>query len=243
MQGTAIFPGDSPDLIPGELEDWWQAPTFVHFTFHGNGIDFNTVTGPYSFPPYAPSSELRIKDGRAGEDSLRYDGHSADVSLILLLSEGGEDSLLAGTGGLTGSVPRLSADGNAFRSCAIPPGGSLYAGSCSMFATSAGMMLFNLTALSIQPLTPDPKELLSDLIADVIELNLKAGISNSFDAKLSAATAALDDSQDQNDQAAINAMYAFIHAVNAQRSSRLTDAQANALVTAAQAIIQAVSTS
>ena len=88
-----------------------------------------------------------------------------------------------------------------------------------VFLTASALMLSSITIRPQQLLT-DPKAMLSDLIAQVIQLNLKAGISNSFDAKLSAATGALDDSRDQNDQAAINAMNAFINAVNAQRTTR-----------------------
>jgi len=84
----------------------------------------------------------------------------------------------------------------------------------------------------------DPKTLLSQLVTDVISLNLQNGISNSFDAKLDAAMAALDDRQVQNDQAAINAMYAFVNAVNAQRGVRLTNAQADSLVSSAKRIIK-----
>jgi hypothetical protein len=79
--------------------------------------------------------------------------------------------------------------------------------------------------------------LISGLINDVVELNLQVGISNSFDAKLDALMAAIDDSREQNDRAALNATYAFINAVEAQRGKKLTDAQANLLVSAARRII------
>ena len=81
------------------------------------------------------------------------------------------------------------------------------------------------------------QSLLSALIGDVVALNLKAGISNSFDAKLDAALAAIDDQKAQNDGAAVNAMYAFINAVQAQRGKSLTDMQADSLMSSAQAVI------
>ena len=87
---------------------------------------------------------------------------------------------------------------------------------------------------------PLPKELLARLVADIRNLNLRAGISNAFDAKLDAALAALDDTREQNDGAATNAMHAFINSVNGQRGRQLTDAQANSLVSAAERIIRAI---
>jgi hypothetical protein len=71
VHGTALFPNALPDLIPGPFENWWQAGGFAAFTFEGNGIDFSTTTGPTNG---SKNSELRIKDGVAGEDALRYDG-------------------------------------------------------------------------------------------------------------------------------------------------------------------------
>jgi hypothetical protein len=88
--------------------------------------------------------------------------------------------------------------------------------------------------------TRAPRELLSELVTTVVQLNLAAGISNSLDAKLNAAMAALDDTQVGNDGAAINVMFAFIHSVEAQRGKRLTNAQADSLVAAAQQIISAL---
>ena len=82
-----------------------------------------------------------------------------------------------------------------------------------------------------------PQEAIQVLVADVIALNLKQGISNSLDAKLDAAVQAIDDLNQNNDVAAINSLQAFINAVEAQRGVSLTDADADALIAAAQAII------
>jgi hypothetical protein len=88
--------------------------------------------------------------------------------------------------------------------------------------------------------TRSPRELLSELVSRVIQLNRGKGISNSLDAKLNAVMAALDDVQAGNDAAAINAMYAFINFVEAQRGKGLTTSQADSLVSAAQEIISAL---
>lgn len=85
----------------------------------------------------------------------------------------------------------------------------------------------------------------SDAIIDLIDLvesfNLQQGIDNSLDAKLEAALNALDDLNENNDVAAINTLSAFINAVEAQRGDKITESQADALVAAAQAIIDYLS--
>ncbi|HEY4579815.1 MAG TPA: LamG domain-containing protein, partial [Candidatus Acidoferrales bacterium] len=49
-----------------------------------------------------------------------------------------------------------------------------------------------------------------DLIAQVMALNLKQGISNSLDSKLEAAVQALDDMNENNNVAAVNVLQAFV---------------------------------
>ena len=82
-----------------------------------------------------------------------------------------------------------------------------------------------------------PQEAIQVLVGDVIALNLKTGIENSLDAKLDAVVQAIDDLNQNNDVAAINSLQAFINSVEAQRGIHITDAQADALIAAAQAII------
>jgi hypothetical protein len=87
----------------------------------------------------------------------------------------------------------------------------------------------------------DPAQLIQDLIDTVTGMNLQQGIDNSLDAKLDAALGALDDVNQNNDAAAINTLQAFINAVEAQRDSKITSAQADILVADAQAIIDLLS--
>ena len=82
--------------------------------------------------------------------------------------------------------------------------------------------------------------MVANLIDDVISLNLQTGISNSFDAKLDAVFDALDDINENNDVSAVNALYAFINAVEAQRGKQISEADADDLIAAAQAIITAL---
>lgn len=80
-------------------------------------------------------------------------------------------------------------------------------------------------------------ELLEQLVNDVVALNLKQGIENSLDGKLDAALGALDDANENNDVAAIQALEAFINNVEAQRGVHIPDADADELIKAAREII------
>jgi len=83
----------------------------------------------------------------------------------------------------------------------------------------------------------EPPDMLSALVDKVMELNVKSGIANSLDAKLASALEAVDDVNEQNDVSACNRTQAFIKAVEAQRGTQITDADADALIAAAQEII------
>ena len=93
---------------------------------------------------------------------------------------------------------------------------------------------------SIDTVGPSPEELLEDLAQVVLTANLQAGISNALDSKLASALAALDDSNENNDAAALNSMYAFCNSVEAQRGKKLSDMQADTLIEAANAVIVAL---
>jgi nitrous oxidase accessory protein NosD len=81
---------------------------------------------------------------------------------------------------------------------------------------------------------------LADLVDDVVDLNLQQGISNSLDMKLDAVSKALEDVNENNDVAAINALGAFINAVQAQRGNKISEDDADALIATAQQIIDLI---
>ena len=83
--------------------------------------------------------------------------------------------------------------------------------------------------------------MLRELAVDIVELNLQNGIENSLDVKLDAALQALVDINANNDVAAVNSLQAFINAVEAQRGNKIPAADADALIAAAQAIIDSLS--
>ena len=82
-----------------------------------------------------------------------------------------------------------------------------------------------------------PTKLLESLISDVMDLNIMQGIANSIDNKINTALQSLDDMNQNNDVAAINALQAFINAVQAQRGNQISEPDADMLIANAQAII------
>jgi parallel beta-helix repeat protein len=86
-------------------------------------------------------------------------------------------------------------------------------------------------------LCKDPQDMIAQLADQVRLLNLQNGISNSLDAKLDAVLQALNDINENNDIAAVNALEAFINAVQAQSDSKIPQADADALIARAQKII------
>ncbi len=84
---------------------------------------------------------------------------------------------------------------------------------------------------------PDALTLLEQLIQDVEDLNLQQGIDNGLDAKLDAVLQAIQDVNENNDVAAINALQAFINAVQAQSGIHIPEPDANDLIAKAQEVI------
>jgi len=79
-----------------------------------------------------------------------------------------------------------------------------------------------------------------DLIRDIDNMNLQQGIDNSLDAKLTAALGALEALNADKRNDAINKLYALIIEVEAQRGKKLTNEQADYLITATQEIIDLI---
>ena len=75
---------------------------------------------------------------------------------------------------------------------------------------------------------------IEEIIEDIAEMDLPKGLETSLQSKLENALDALNNNQTD---AAINKINAFINQVEAQRGNKLTEVQADYLVTAAQAII------
>ena len=82
-----------------------------------------------------------------------------------------------------------------------------------------------------------PEEAVDDLIDDIEDLPIHPGTINSLTSKLENVLAKIENGQKK---AALNQLNAFINQVEAQRGNKLTDAQADALIAAAEAIRTAV---
>lgn len=94
------------------------------------------------------------------------------------------------------------------------------------------------SAFALGHFIPHPAQTtLNELIAQVAILNVNAGIVNSLDSKLDCVRQALADFNQNNNDAAVNAMFAFISEVEAQRGRRITNAEADALVDKAEQVL------
>ena len=96
--------------------------------------------------------------------------------------------------------------------------------------------VIDIGAYEVQP--PDPVDLLLGLTDYISELNLHHGIANSLSAKLGTALQLLEDTNQNNDAAAINLLEAFINVVEAQHGKKIPQADADALIATAQEIIE-----
>ena len=85
-----------------------------------------------------------------------------------------------------------------------------------------------------------PEPTIADLINNVQAMNLQQGIENSLDAKLTSAQDALNAQDNGQISIAVNKLNAFINEVEAQRGNKLTDAQADELITYAQNLINLI---
>jgi hypothetical protein len=103
-----------------------------------------------------------------------------------------------------------------------------------------GIPIVDMGAYEYRP--PTPAELVAELLEGVGGLELPRGIANSLLAKLDTALQKLEDANEKNDVAAINSLQAFINAIEAQRGKKIPEADADALIAAAQEIIDLLST-
>jgi Tol biopolymer transport system component len=158
-------------------------------------------------------------DNDGGDENIVFGAFVRDRALGTLERISVDDLI----GGDFPGVPAISADGRwvAFSSDAdnLVPGDT----------NNATDVFVRGPLVSLQPV-----DLLADLVDMVITLNLQAGISNSLDAKLSAVENALDDLNANNNIAAINALEAFIAAVEAQTGNKISETDALLLIAAAR---------
>ena len=102
---------------------------------------------------------------------------------------------------------------------------------------------YNFRAIIWKVAPATPLDLVASLIARVEVLNLSRGIENSLDSKLAAAQLVLSDLVGADDVAAVAMLQAFIASVESQRGGSISNEDANALISAAQAIEAALTAS
>jgi len=95
-------------------------------------------------------------------------------------------------------------------------------------------------AVEQTPEACDPVALVEELSKFIEDLNPQKGISNALDAKLGAVQGALTDLNENNDVAALNAMYAFCYNAQAQSGKQLEEGEVEQLISKADAIIAAI---
>ncbi len=109
---------------------------------------------------------------------------------------------------------------------------------CTTTVNTVNDLIYGLVeSLSPFVVVQHPKTLIGNLATLVADLNLHKGTANSLLAKLRIALKKLDDTNEANDVAAINAINAFINKVEAQSGKKIPAVQANQLLSAAQAIV------
>lgn len=86
-----------------------------------------------------------------------------------------------------------------------------------------------------------PEEMIENLVDEIDVMDLPRRIRNSLIASLNAALNVLEDSNQKNDVAAINALESFIHKIEAQRDKKIPEGVADELIAKAQDIIVVLS--
>ena len=229
----------------GSLPD--GAPFIGTFTYGQSQVD---VLPERPFVGHYLGGSVSISIG-AGTATTIDPGDTKVFDNSPFLSPAGSDAFTmdAGSGGVSGTLGGLAIrrlivglgdwDGTVFSSDSLPFAtlslADFESARIIIESTSGSGRDGFITTLSLNPITSE--SLLSELLGEVIEMNLNAGISNSLDAKINVVMDALDDVNANNDIAAINALDSFINAVEAQRGNKLTDAEADKLVATAQLII------
>ena len=87
----------------------------------------------------------------------------------------------------------------------------------------------------------EPVDLATELSENIDTMTLQKGIANSLQSKLDAAIGLLEDGNENNDIAAVNLLEAFINVVQAQSGKKISEADADELIAAAQQLIDLLS--
>ena len=224
--GYADGPGS---YSPGCLYETDSYTSQCQFTYYPNPVGSSTTTVTITADFGGDYAHLGSSAAAAVTVSYTYSVTFAQTGVTDPAATWGVtvDSVHYTGTGPSITVPGLS--GTATYSYDSPVPGYLCGSGCTGSVEGGG-------TVSATYLTP--AQAVQQLVGGVNGMNLPQGIANSLDAKLNAASSSLGHG---NTQAAINQLDAFINEVNAQAGKAITAAQAQQLVTDAQAIVSAVS--
>ena len=236
---TATFEGGSDlaqihpengNLIPGSIIGFPTPPPLFQgwlTVISGPFTFLNNPSGTVAATLTAPSSEILL-DIPVTTATLHY----SSASSVVVDAYDAVGSFLTSTSGPSNALPFDTFDilGVTAASDAIVR--------IVVTGAAGGTIIDDVKVCGL--ITPDA--LINSLVSNVLSLNLQKGIANSIDSKLDRALQALDDTNQNNDVAAVNALQAFINSVNAQRGNQISDDDANTMIAAAQAIISQLGT-
>jgi Tol biopolymer transport system component len=192
--------------------------------------------------PLTGGTPIKLNDPLAPGHGIWTFRVSPDSDLVVYLSGQVDEGALElysvpVRGGAVFKLNGALVDGGFVGSNEISPDSSRVVYKAIQDQVQAPFGLFELYASTLQR----PEHLIEALVETVIALNLRNGISNALDSKLQNVLSVLEDANANNDDAAINVLYAFIYNVEAQRGKALSDAEADSLIADAQAIIDLLS--
>jgi sugar lactone lactonase YvrE len=196
-------------------------PSGLITTVAGNGSDgFSGDGGP------ATSASLNAPSGLAIDaagnlyiaDKWNHRIRKVDISGIITTVAGDGTRGFGGDGG-----PAIDAYLNSPVGVAVDADGNLY--------------IADLNNSRIRKVVFTPEGMIENLEDTVINLGLQEGIENSLLAKLDTALQTLADGNENNDVAVVNALEAFINAVEAQRGKKIDEPAADQLIAVAEMIV------
>lgn len=212
------------------------SPNFARFVYDGDGSEGGPNGGPGSVEIEATFHEyyadLTLGGGLASEPSSFGTTDMTNFALgdiavgglfggLLGIKTPAQVALYGGTAG-----DRY--DPCAYLACDTSANLSLAGLDQMADAAAHGILVYATSTATLR------RPAVQELVTDVETLGIPHGIENGLLAKLQAALRAIDEGRDG---AAINQLEAFIHQVEAKRGSQFTDAEADALIATAQAIL------
>ncbi len=205
--------GSPTDNGGGAMYNRDSSPTVVNCILWGNSGD--QITGNRGTVTYSD-----VQGGWAGAGNINLDPRFASAGDYHLVA--GSPCIDAGTNSPAGGLPATDLEGNP-----RPADGN-----------GDGRPVADMGAYEA-PATA-PGQPLAGLIQQLRALDLEQGLSTALETKLNTAQRVFTDGTKRNDAAAVNALNAFVNSVKAQRGKKIAQADADALIAAAQQMIDSL---